>query len=273
MEIVDKNLDVLILNDLCCYGKASLTVNIPVLSHFGIKVSPIPTMLLSNHTQFESFCSFDLTEKLILIFEELKKRNPKFNAIYIGWLSSEKQADIAIDIIKTFNTNLVILDPILGDNGKLYGPISETHINAMRKLIKHANIITPNITEAAALLGYELNINPDENTAKDWALKLSDMGPKSIVITSIEKDNKIGSMYYQKDEISEIFYHNKIQLSIPGTGDAFGSALLGYILNGYSIKEAVKKATTFVYMAVENAVKDKDNTMYGIAIEKRLNLL
>lgn len=269
---MNKDLNVLILNDLCCYGKASLTVNIPVLSSFGIIVSPLPTALLSNHTQFESFCSFDLTEKLLSIIKDIKLKNPTFDALYIGWLSSEKQADIAINIINDFNINFVILDPILGDNGKLYGPMSSSQVSAMRKLLKYSNIITPNTTEAAALLGYELNTKLDKKISVDWAEKLSKLGPQTVVITSIENNDKIGTLYYQKEDI-ETYFYNKIPLSIPGTGDAFASSLLGYILKGKNIKEAVKEATKFVYMAVEQAFNDNDSRLYGISIEKRLHLL
>ena len=105
-----KDLSVLIINDLCSYGKASLTVNIPVLSAFGVKVSPLISVLLSNHTAFETFCAFNLTEELEAIVKELKLRKPKFDAFYIGWLSSGKQPEIVIDIIKHFNFKTVLLD-------------------------------------------------------------------------------------------------------------------------------------------------------------------
>ena len=102
-----KDLNVLLLNDLCSYGKASLTVNIPILSYFGIKVSPLVSVLLSNHTAFESFCAFNLTEQLEKIVGELKIRNPKFDAFYVGWIASGKQPDIVIDIIKSFDISLM----------------------------------------------------------------------------------------------------------------------------------------------------------------------
>ena len=269
---MNNNFNVLLLNDLCSYGKASLTVNIPVLSHFGIKVSPLVSVILSNHTAFESFCAFDLTEQLEKIVEELKIRKPNFDAFYIGWIASGKQPSIVVDIIKHFNINTILIDPILGDNGKLYPSMSNEHVNSMKELIKYANIATPNITELAILLDKDPFINYSEEEIKDMAGKLALMGPKTVIVTSVPKDDNIGCLCYQSNNIITSYYP-KINISIPGTGDAFGSSLLGYILKGDSIENALKKATKFIYDCVEASIKDNDDRVYGIAIEKRLNLL
>lgn len=270
---MNENLNVIALNDICSYGKVSLTINIPVLSAFSIKVSPLPTVLLSNHTQFESFCAFDLTKEIFAIYEELKKRNPKFDAFYVGWLGDEKQVALAVDIIDFFKIPITVIDPILGDNGKLYTPITQHHVDNMRRLIKYANVITPNITEAAALLNESLDKKPDIATLKEWSKRLTELGPKSIVITSVEAENNtVGSLCYSEGVFSE-YYCPKVDIHIPGTGDAFGSALLGYMLTGKSLLEAAKKSTEFVYKSVEAAAKEGDDRIYGIAIEKRLHLL
>lgn len=269
---MNRNINVLALNDICSYGKVSLTVNIPILSSFSIKVSPLPTVLLSNHTQFESFCAFDLTDQLVAIVEELKNRTKKFDAFYVGWISGERQVELAFKIKNDFEIPLTVIDPILGDNGKLYAPITDKHVLDMKRLITCADIITPNITEAAALLGYNMTEKVDLETLKKWALELTKLGPKSVVITSVEKGDKIGSLCYSNNKISE-YYYDKVPLHIPGTGDAFGSALLGYILTGLSLEDATNRATKFVYEAVLKAKEEGDDATYGIAIEKRLSLL
>ena len=225
-----KDLNVLIINDLCSYGKASLTVNIPVLSAFGIKVSPLISVLLSNHTAFETFCAFNLTEELEAIVKELKLRKPKFDAFYIGWLSS----------------------------GKI--------------LLKYSTIATPNITELAVLLDKDPSKKYNEKEIEKMAKKLSKIGPKTVIVTSVEKENKLGCLCFGENKIITKYY-NKIDISMPGTGDAFGSSLLGYILNGNSIEKALNKATKFVYSSVKDSVEEKDDRLFGIAIEKRLNLL
>lgn len=267
-----KDFNVLLLNDLCSYGKASLTVNIPVLSYFGIKVSPLISVLLSNHTAFESFCAFDLTEQLEKIIEQLKLRNPKFDAFYVGWISSGKQPDIVIDIIKHFNIDTILIDPILGDNGKLYPSMSKEHVISMKNIIKHADIITPNITELAVLLDKDPSNKYSEDEVKQMAQDISKMGPKTVIVTSVSKDEYVGCLCYDNNNFITSYYP-KINIMIPGTGDAFGSSLLGYILKGYSIKESLEKATKFIYKAVELSVKDNDDRLYGISIEKRLHLL
>lgn len=272
---MNKDLHVLIINDLCSYGKASLTVNIPVLSAFGMKVSPLISVLLSNHSAFDSFCSFDLTKELEAIVKELKLKKPKFDAFYIGWLSAGKQPEIVIDIIKYFNFKTVLLDPILGDYGKLYSSMSDKHVKSMKSLLKYATIVTPNITELAVLLDKDPAKKYSEKEIKEMAKTLFDMGPKTVIVTSVEKENKLGCLYYTKDKIITKYY-NKIDIGFPGTGDAFGSSLLGYILKGETIESALNKATKFVYSLVKASFKeikeDKDR-IYGISIEKRLNLL
>lgn len=267
-----KDLSVLIINDLCSYGKASLTVNIPVLSAFGIKVSPLISVLLSNHTAFETFCAFNLTEELEAIVKELKLRKPKFDAFYIGWLSSGKQPEIVIDIIKYFNFKTVLLDPILGDYGKLYPSMSNEHVKSMKRLLKYSTIATPNITELAVLLDKDPSKKYNEKEIEKMAKKLSKIGPKTVIVTSVEKENKLGCLCFDENKIITKYY-NKIDISMPGTGDAFGSSLLGYILNGNSIEKALNKATKFVYSSVKASVEEKDDRLFGIAIEKRLNLL
>ena len=267
-----KDLSVLIINDLCSYGKASLTVNIPVLSAFGIKVSPLISVLLSNHTAFETFCAFNLTEELEAIVKELKLRKPKFDAFYIGWLSSGKQPEIVIDIIKHFNFKTVLLDPILGDYGKLYPSMSDEHVKSMKILLKYSTIATPNITELAVLLDKDPSKKYNEKEIEKMAKKLSKIGPKTVIVTSVEKENKLGCLCFDENKIITKYY-NKIDISMPGTGDAFGSSLLGYILNGNSIEKALNKATKFVYSSVKASVEEKDDRLFGIAIEKRLNLL
>ncbi|MEI0603770.1 pyridoxamine kinase [Brachyspira alvinipulli] len=267
-----KDLNVLLLNDLCSYGKASLTVNIPILSYFGIKVSPLVSVLLSNHTAFESFCAFNLTEQLEKIVEELKIRNPKFDAFYVGWIASGKQPDIVIDIIKSFDINTILIDPILGDNGKLYPSMSYEHVNSMRNIIKYADIVTPNITELSVLLDKDTSKSYSEEEVKEMAEELSKMGPKTVIVTSVVKDDKIGCLCFENNNIITSYYP-KINISIPGTGDAFGSSLLGYILQGNKIEDSLEKATKFLYDSVYASVKDNDDRLYGISIEKRLNLL
>lgn len=232
----------------------------------------MPTVLLSSHTQFQSFYAYDLSQQILEIIKEWEKLNISFDGFYIGYLLGEKQNDIAKDIIKIFNIDNVIIDPILGDNGHLYTGFDNSHIQRMKKLIEVADIITPNITEAALLLGKKYDKNIDIDTIKDWAKMLSEYGPKHVVITSVEFDDKIGAIGYSEGK-SSMFMANKIDLHIPGTGDAFSSALFGYYTNGLPLDESIDKSVKFVANAVKRALDDKDDPIAGIAIEKMFDLL
>ncbi len=263
---------VIALNDICAYGKASLTISIPIFSKFEVQVCPLPTVLLSTHTQFPSFYAYDLSEQLLAIIEEWKKLEIEFDGFYIGYLLGEKQSKIAKTIANTFNINNIIIDPILGDNGKLYAGFNNTHIERMRSLICMADIITPNITEAALLLDETYDNNITIDTIKNWAKRLNEYGAKKVVITSVEIDNKMGAITYDNGNI-EIFMHDKINIHIPGTGDAFSTALYGYYLNGLSFEESVCKSVKFVANAVSDALLQKENAIVGINIENKLHFL
>ena len=182
------------------------------------------------------------TEQLEKIVEELKKRKTNFDAFYIGWIASGKQPSIVIDIIKHFNINTILINPILGDNGKLYPSMSDKHVNSMKEIIKYADIATPNITELAILLDKDPAVQYKEDEVKYMAEELSKMGPKTVIVTSVSKDENIGCLCYKDNNIITSYYP-KINISIPGTGDAFGSSLLGYILTGENIENALNKST------------------------------
>lgn len=263
---------VVALNDICAYGKASLTISIPIFSKLAIQTCPLPTVLLSSHTQFPSFCAFDLSEQLLAIIEEWKKLNLKFDGFYIGYMLGEKQNDIAKMIAETFDIKSIIIDPILGDNGKLYAGFYNCHVERMKSLISIADIITPNITEAALLLGQPYSKNIDINTIKNWAKRLNEYGAKKVVITSVEIENKIGALTYNDGNFN-IFMSDKADLHIPGTGDAFSTSLYAYYLNGLSFEEAVSKSVEFVANAVNDTLAKKEDAIYGLNIENKLHFL
>lgn len=260
------------LNDICAYGKVSLTISIPIFSKLGIQLCPLPTGLFSSHTQFPSFYYTDLSEHLVKIVDEWKKLKLSFDGFYIGYLVSERENELAKEIVNDFETGDVVIDPILGDNGKLYSAFNKSHVDRMRELVSVADMITPNVTEAALLLEKEYEKNITLEKLSDWAKELSALGPKKIVITSVESDGKIGAFGYDNGATS-VSMKEKINLHIPGTGDAFSSAFFAYYLNGLSFEDSIDKAATFVTESVREAFVLGDDALAGIAIEKRLSLL
>ena len=146
---------VLTIQDISCVGKCSLTVALPIISAFGIETAILPTAVLSTHTMFKNFTFKDLTDELEKISDHWKKEQIGFDAIYTGYLGSFEQIDLVCEIVNILRdeNTLVIVDPVMADNGKLYPGFTEEFAKEMAKLCSKADIILPNMTEASFMLG------------------------------------------------------------------------------------------------------------------------
>ena len=176
------------IHDLSGFGRASLTTIIPILSSMGVQVCPLPTAILSNHTGgFETFSYVDFTDYMQDYIDGWKKLNLDFDCIYSGFLGSERQIQIISDFIDDFGTedNMVVVDPVLGDNGTLYSTMTQDHVSKMSRLVEKADIITPNFTEVSLLLGEPYEEKITDHKIKKWLKTLSDMGPEIVVATSV----------------------------------------------------------------------------------------
>ena len=175
------------VHDLSGAGRVSLTVVIPILSSMGFQVCPLPTAVLSSHTQFPHFSFLDLTDEMPKIIAEWKKLEVQFDAIYTGYLGSPRQIQIVSGFINDFRRpdSLVVIDPVLGDNGKLYTNFDKEMIIEMRHLITQADVITPNLTELFYLLDKPYKAENSDEELKAYLHELSDKGPETVIITSI----------------------------------------------------------------------------------------
>jgi len=267
------------IHDLSGFGRTSLSVVIPILSAMGIKVCPLPTAVLSAHSQYEGYHFIDLTDHMQPVIDHWKKLAVSFDAIYSGFLGSHKQIRIVQEMISTFTdgTQLVVVDPVLGDNGKMYGPIDTKMVSEMRELIQAADIITPNLTEVALLLERPFSPECSEGKMKDWILELSGMGPGIVVVTSVPDKtpgkkfsviayNKNGSRFWKVP----IDY---IPADFPGTGDCFTSVLTGALLQGDSLPIALDRAVHFISYGVRATFGYPYDPLQGILLEKILNRL
>ena len=184
---------VVAVHDLSGVGRVSLTVVIPILSSMGFQVCPLPTAVLSSHTQYPEFSFLDLTDEMPKIISEWKKLEVQFDAFYTGYLGSPRQIHIVSDFIDDFRRpdGLVVVDPVLGDNGRLYANFHESMIDEMKHLITKADVVTPNLTELFYLLGIPYKeMNTDEEL-KSYLRRLSDCGPEVVIVTSIPvRDDK-----------------------------------------------------------------------------------
>ena len=258
---------VVLINDLSCFGKCSLTVSLPIFAHYGIEAVPLPTALLSTHTApgFEGYYCRPLDQELSEITKHWKSLNLSFDCIYTGYLCGEEQVEFAKKFIKEFATERtkIIVDPVMGDNGRLYSGFHKDFPKAMLSLCELADVITPNRTEASLLCGLPLCEDPSE-----FAKRLPG---NAKIITSIGKADEIGYYVKTRDECFGLF-EPYIPRCLHGCGDVFTSVFCSEWLNGNSIQTSVKKAADFVNKAISETEK-LDGHWYGLAFEKVLEKL
>jgi pyridoxine kinase len=243
------------IHDLASYAKSSLTVVIPTLEALGVEVCPLPTALLSSQSDgFDSYFFKPLTSEMSAIIAEWTKLNLRFDSIYAGFLGSSEQVRLITNFIHVHREHpthpLVLIDPVMGDDGQLYGPMDEEHITALKKLITEADYICPNTTEAALLLGYEYQETFDEVTILRWAKELAAQSTAAVAITSVAVESTMAIACAQGDETYLIPYR-PINTSYPGSGDLFASILLAYLLNKESFQMSVTKAAQLTALAIK----------------------
>ena len=281
---------VLTVQDISCVGKCSLTAAIPVISAMGIEVCPLPTAILSNHTAFSSFSFLDLTDKIPEILNEWKKQGFHFDAIYTGYLGSIKQIDLVHKILDEFaqNDTLVVIDPCMADNGKLYTGFSQDFVKQMAKLCGRANVILSNMTEACFLVNqdYDFLVQTNESITKIMA-KLLSLGAQQVILKGVEfSKEKIGVAYCSQKlfnnnfstnennmEDMNIYFHHRYDENFHGTGDVFASAVTGALVLKKDIKDAVKIACDFVQESIECTLLNPNYNWYGVDFESALRNL
>ena len=262
------------VQDISCLGKCSLTVALPVISAMGIETSIIPTAVLSAHTIFERRTFRDLTNDIPKIDEHWKKEGFTFDAIYTGYLGSQKQIEIMLDFFNDFKSenNFILVDPVMADGGVLYDNFNSEFPRKMRMLCKKADVITPNLTEACLLTESEYKNKYDEKYIDDIIFKLSEIGAKNIVLKGIELNGRYGIICQSKKE-RQYITHEKLQGTFYGTGDIFASVLTGAMTRGESVFEAANTAADFTLECIKSTVKDEDSRFYGVNFEEALPLL
>lgn len=271
------------IHDLSGYGRASLTTIIPILSNMKVQVCPVPTAILSTHTGgFEGYSFIDLTDYMQEHINHWKKLELEFDCIYSGFLGSSKQIEIVADFIDFFGkkAKFTVVDPVMGDNGKLYSTMGNEMVVGMRKLIKNADIITPNFTEVIYLLGkkYKENITLDE--VKEYLKELANMGPKIVIATSVpdEESNKLDrkTSVVAYDRENDVFWRvscRYIPASYPGTGDAYTSVVIGSLLQGDSLPIAIERGVQFITQCIMASYGFKYPKKEGVLLEKMLDVL
>ena len=265
------------IHDLSGFGRCSLSVIAPVLSVMEVQCVSIPTAVLSTHTGgFTDIAMKDLSDYLTPTLKQYLDIGIDFDCIYTGFLASKQQIDYCIDFIESFPKALAVVDPVMGDHGKVYRTYTPEMCRDMKTLVKASDMITPNLTEVYLLLGKEYEQKPlTVQEARTLLLRLSELGPKKIIITGVEMaDMTINNIGY--DAENSHFWRvkcNYLPVSYPGTGDIFTSVVVGSILKGDSLPIAMERATRFLELAIRKTFSYNTDTRFGVMLESSLSWL
>lgn len=258
------------IHDMSGIGRCSLTVIIPLLSVMGVQVCPVPTAVLSAHTGYGEFVMHDLTDHIRSVLEHYKKLEVPFDCIYSGFLASSEQIDICLDYFKAFPNALKVVDPVMGDDGKAYATYTGEMCKRMSELVAVADVITPNLTEAAILLGESFPDKPiSVQIAKDWLVRLSQKGAKTVVITSVKLEGE-GMATVGYDGSTQTFWKINnvlVPAQYSGTGDMFASVLIGGLLGGEELAVAMNRATEFTEHTVIRTYQNNNPWRDGLLFE------
>lgn len=260
------------INDMSGFSRCSLTVAMPIISAMGLHCCPLPTAILSNNTEHEEFFFDDYTDKMESYAGYWRDLKIKFDCIYTGFLGSEKQIDIVKKFISDFKTekNIVLIDPVMADNGKIYSTYNAKMCEKMKALTSVADVITPNVTEACILSGTEYKgENISLKNAEIMGGKIVSHGAKCVVITGIRENENVVNFICTND-FCDFVKIKAAPVYYSGTGDVFASVLCGALTIGKDIMSAVKISSDFVEKCVLYSKKCGIYPNEGVGFEKFL---
>ena len=270
-----KNKRILTVQDISCVGQCSLTVALPILSACGIEAAILPSAVLSTHTAgFTGYTVRDLSGDMPAIAAHWKKEGIAFDGIYTGYLGSSEQVDY---VLALFENHLLpggvkIVDPAMGDGGKLYPAFDRDYVAAMKRLVAASDVTLPNITEAAFLTGMEYREEYDEAYVRALCEALCQMGAGSVVLTGVGYEaGKTGVAVYEQGEL-RYYCHARIPKGSHGTGDIYASAFVGAWLRGKDKLTAAAIAADYTVECIL-ATQDDPEHWYGVKFEPLLGKL
>ena len=270
-----------VISDMTGFGRCALTVTLPVISKLKVQCCPVPTAILSNHTAYPSYYFDDYTERMGEYIGEWRKLNLTFDGIGTGFLGSRRQIEIVKDFIRDFRREdtVVMVDPVMGDNGRTYAACTEDMCREMKMLTACADIVTPNVTESCILTDTPYHDGRlKEQELLRMAQHIADTGPDKVVITGIPLGGFIGNFCYdrQGDGRGTVHILRKIKRvgeTRCGTGDIFSSVILADAINGVALDRSVKKAADFIKDCIRESVKMEVPLTDGVCFEEVLDRL
>lgn len=253
----DHQKKIAVINDFCGFGRCSLAVSMPIISAMKIQCCPLPTAIFSNHTGFDSFYCTDFTQHMDAYIDEWEKLDLHFNGILTGFLGSPEQISLVKRFLERFKGKeaITVIDPVMGDGGRLYSTYAPRLAEQMKALIPYADILTPNLTEACILTGTEYQANVDDGTLTGICENLCEMGPKKIVISGLERGDDLDNFVYTAEKPPVIVRQHKVGACRSGTGDVFSSIIAGDTVNGVDFTDAVQHAASFISKALRRTLE------------------
>ncbi len=270
-----QNLRVCAIHDIVGLGRCSLTMILPVLSAMGIVVCPVPTAVFSAHTRYPNPERQPLDDFMRHTLERFAAEGVAFDAAYSGYLGGAGQIQAVLAFMRA-QKGLRVVDPVFGDNGKLYASVTPDMVEGMRGLIAEADIITPNLTEAAFLLGREPKEALDRAEERAWLTALRALGPRGALITSCRRAGESGTIaVLGADSAGGAFrvIGPELPAQFSGNGDLFAAVLTGGMLRGLSLPEAARCAAGFVCAAMRETIEAGTPVIEGVRLEQSLGLL
>lgn len=263
------------IHDLSGFGRCSLSIIMPTLSAMGVQCCPLLTAYLSTHTGGFTHNTFlDMTDQMAPVANHWHSEGVTFDAVYTGFMGSREQISLTAHFLETFDGALAVVDPVMGDHGKPYRTYTPEMCAAMAELADHADVITPNRTEAAILLGvpYEQLCLDTPDECRGWARMLSDGGKRSVVLTGVSfaKDT-VGAVCFDRQTGETSFIAApRVNDQFHGTGDLFASVLTGALVRGASLTEAAQTAADFVSLVAAHTAKQNLPKREGVDFEPLL---
>lgn len=266
---------ILAIHDISCVGRCSLTVALPILSVAGFATSVLPTAVLSTHTGFDGFTYRDLTEDIPNIANHWTQLGLKFDAMYSGFLGSYAQIDLVAGLYRDFKAQggLILVDPVMADNGALYSVFTNQMVEGMAKLCQCADIIVPNLTEACLLLNRPyIGADYNKEYITEMVQSLAKFSGAQVVLTGVSfTPGRIGAVCYHPTSGELDYVDNlKIEGHFAGTGDIFASGLLAGIENGFSLTKSAQIAVDYTYLSIKHCIEIGNERKYGVAFERAI---
>ncbi|MEG0367450.1 MAG: pyridoxamine kinase [Coprobacillus sp.] len=263
-----------LINDITGFGRCATMAMAPIISAMKIQAVAVPTAILSANTLFEGYYFDDYTSRMNDYIQTYKDLDLEFDGIATGFIGSSKQIDIVIDFILSFKKEnvFVLVDPVMGDHGKLYQTYTPEMCERMRELVRYADLMTPNLTELNALLNRPYpQHTPSREELHDMCEELSKQGPQHIVVTGISLNEKqIMNYIYNSDDEDDVILVERIGKDRCGTGDVIAAIIAGNYVKGHCFKECVKRATDFASQCITYCEETQLPNHYGLCFEQYL---